>query len=242
MLNKLFIKLCVVILLITPLYVVADSVKEIHLVIPRPLDSPKGKFVVSVYQEAYQRLGIELHAKSCQALQCALYVKRNEVDGELARTTAYERKVPGLVRVQQPSHFLLFSGYSANDDIRFSSFEDLKNSPFRIAYISGYFELEKEFEAFASSPNIIKVSSWNNGLAMLKDGKADVFIGIEDAVQQGLSRPEFQHITKVATLKKIPAYSYLNNKHASLAKQVALILKEMHKSGRISELYDAAMQ
>ena len=237
--NKLRIKLIIFLLLLMQPCLFADEVEEIHLVIPRPLDSPNGKFAVSIYDEVYQQLGIKLKASSCQALQCALYVKQNRVDGELARAINYVQKVPGLVRVQESSHELVFAGYSSANKIRFSSFQDLKNSNYRIAYISGYFALENEFKDFSNDPRIIKVSHWKNGLLMLSQGKADVFVGIEHAVNPGLQTVNFQNIRQVAVLEKIPAYSFLNKKHASLAKRVASVLRQMKQSGRIQEISDA---
>lgn len=236
--NKLRIKLITILLLLMPSGLFANEPDEIHLVIPRPLDSPTGKFVVSIYDEVYKQLGIKLKASSCQALQCALYVKQGSVDGELARAISYAKKVPGLVRVEESSHALVFAGYTGKNNIRFSNFQDLKESNYRIAYISGYFALDKEFKALAGDARIIKVSHWKNGLLMLNEGKADVFIGIEHAVNPGLQTANFQNIKQVAVLKSVPAYSFLHKKHALLAKRVGSVLRKMKQSGRINAISD----
>ena len=202
----------------------------------RTMNSYYGILAHSIYQRAFDRLGVKLEMITCEPLECALNVRRGLVDGELARSVYFAEKFPELVRVEEPALSIVASAFSTSPMIAVDGFSSLRNSGYRVAYMRGYFLLDNELEKLKQDVVLVKVAHWKDGLKKLSSGEVDVFVGVEKTVLLEMARNRHSRIRKAGEVSRIPVHAYLQKRHDHLALQLSDMIKQMKQNGSISRL------
>lgn len=196
-----------------------------------------GKWLRSIYREAFRRLDIPLEIDIYPLKRLSALVDAGEVDGELLRVRGYAAAHPDLIRVEEPVFDVSIVLYAANPSMKLSRVEDLPATDWYADYRRGVGVCESLLTQSLPRQRIVDVTTTEQGIRKLLAGRTDLFCDIDLAVLAELQASEFKGSAGIRALlsvgNPIPLYPYLHKKHAELAPRLAATLKRMKAEGLI---------
>ena len=195
-------------------------------------DSDNSEISALVLQEAYAKIGIDIHITPFPAKRSLFYANEGLADGELFRIKGMEKKFENLVRVPVAINQLEAMVLTKAKKLEIKGWQSL--SPYKIAIRRGV----KFSEIGTEGMNRV---TYNNNLALgrilLEDNEVNLSIiaranGLQ--VMDELDHPDL-HFVEPA-LAVYPLYHYLHKKHANLVDKLTPVLEKMVESGRTNEI------
>lgn len=227
-------------LIISPASFASSSQLElpmhIDMTIPRTESSVLRRITESIYNESFRRLGVTVSFSGCVPANCGKHVINGYIDGEAARASIYKRIYPELIQTKESIYTVNVSAFSTDPSIKLTSWDDLKDSHYKVTYIAAYYLIDKKIKELVDPSNIIYTQHWIDGLSKLSNRDADIYIGIETTVLDELKGKK-SAIHSVGVLDTIDLYPYFNKKYKLLSEALAGTLKEMKTDGTMEKLF-----
>ena len=188
-----------------------------------------------VLTEAYQKLDINIQVKKMPNARALKSANNGTFDGDVSRVKSIEAKFANLIRVPIEINYLQAQAFSADKSLAIDGWDSLKDkiliSGVGIKFVEN--NLKKRIIACNFLP------SFTQAMKMLDRGRADAaifprIVGITASSDAGT--PNVLPIGE--PLMKLSLFHYINKKHQATADKLAVVLKQMKTSGRISEIRD----
>lgn len=213
--------------------------EKLVFVFSRPRANPHAQFVIRLYTEALDRMGIAFEFLEVPPSRATALSSAGAVDGELGRTYEFVELYPMLVRVEEPNAAVLFSAYSLKPLPPMDGWAALRAAPLNICHRRGIQEIEREFLHPAYRGRVTSVSGIANAFRMLQRGHVDVLVEVENAVEEFLIGSEAQQEDlaglrpiRVGVMLRTTGHAYLHERHRALAPELAAVLRTMKAEGK----------
>lgn len=231
---------------VVPTHAAEEIPSELTLAIPYGTQHERLQKLKHFYDALFARMGIEVHFSSLQGRRAASEADLGLIDGEAIRTAAYAASIPHMIRVQEPVIAFRFTLYTCCPAFeKISALNDLPQrtaGKWEIGAVKGIKGSEHILKTaqLPAHTLVVPVSSTHKGLQMLASRRLHFFIGFEGIIDALLEHTDFQSspITKVALIKKTPAYLYLHKRHAALVPKIEQTLRQMKTDGAYNELVE----
>lgn len=200
-----------------------------------------GKLAQLIYTEAFRRLDMPFKLEVYPLKRIEVTSRAGQIDGEAGRTLLYGKTRSDLILVNQPIMYFSFALYTADNGLKLQSLGDIKKMQLMISYHRGNKVCEDFAKSILPEKNIEDVSSTKEGIKKILFKRSALFCDLEPNVNNYvhtgiLSSSEVQKIKKAFVLKnKMPIYPFLIKKHASLAKKLEVVLKQMKTEGLLDK-------
>ncbi len=201
-------------------------------------DNQVGRLHQLVYEEAFRQLGYTTVYRVMPSARSVAEVEAGTVDMDMARTHEFGSAHPTLVRVEESSFQMSAAVYSRNPAIELRNWESLRGKDYRVEYRLGQIAFKQRLEAVVPSSRISTIVDSRQGLQKLLAGRTDLYFDIDEVVTPMLSSPAFRDagLHRIAILESAPTYAYMNQRFASLAPQLAAVLRTMKANGTVERL------
>ncbi len=187
--------------------------------------------------EAYEKIGLKVEVLRVPSKRSLTMSNSGQSDGEVHRIKSITKKFTNLVQSPVPINhvdIVAFSAYPStiiNNEIELASYS--------IVYNKGAEVFEKMTAGF---PHVKTVSIVKQGLLMLANNRADIFLGDSLSGPATIKENNIQGVYMLSPpVKTIYMYHCLNKKNSHLIPQITQVLKAMEASGRIKEIRDHYM-
>ncbi|MEJ6001318.1 substrate-binding periplasmic protein [Paucibacter soli] len=193
-----------------------------------------------LYAEAFKRLGMELQIVVAPLKRLEMLLERGEIDGEMIRGPAYGAAHPRLQVVELPLARLSYALYALQAPPGLRSLDDLASGRLRGAYRRGVVFCDEALRPRLAKQQLTAVTTVKQSVDMLAAGHADFICD----VSMGIAQYEFETRTQgnKNRLQKLfdisppqASSSYLLEKHAPFAAQLASTLKQMESEGLVEQ-------
>lgn len=220
--------------------------KKLTLAVPvATATSVQGPWLELIYRDVFQRLGIEITILPMPAKRASVMAGAALVDGELHRSKAYGESHPNMLRVEQ-SHFAArYAFYSKQPDLQLANdWDSFRDKKLRVAYILGSVTATAKLPLLVPPERLSTVTDAQMGLRKMGLGRIDVLVGLDLIVDPLLELDEYKQfgVRKVAKLREINGYLYLQKKYSALAPKVAHLLLQMKRDHLIEKYEKQARQ
>ncbi len=185
----------------------------------------------AVLAEMYARSGIEVEFIVFPTSRAVQEVSCQGIDACMSRYPLTAEQYSGIIPVPFPLSEFSCVAATTKKGIVVTSWDDLRN--YRIGLMRGV--LIDEYLAKKHAVRYTLVNSYNNGLAMLQEGRVDVFVGIPELMKEVI-RPNGVTLYFSEPIFRGYSYHYLSEKHRALAPRLARSLKEMLEDGTTRRL------
>ncbi|NRD74902.1 hypothetical protein HQQ94_17105 [Shewanella sp. VB17] len=235
----------IIILLLLNIIVVKANSQEITLAY---VNDPKvdiyGKWGELIYRDAFARLNIDFSYIILPMIRASRMADLGRIDGEMGRYEGYGAAHPNLVRINEPISVFNISAYAYNSSIKIDSWQDIKNSQYKIEYYRGSQFMHERLTQYVNSDRLSDSSSRSESLRKLIRGRIDIYIETNEVVNELLSTPEFinVNIQMLTQLETHPVYGYLHQRHNDLALKLADIFRQMKVEGKFDAYLIQAKQ
>jgi len=197
------------------------------------------KSVTSILTEAYKRIGIKFQYKIVPSARSLDLANKGEVDGEVCRFIAIEKKFLNLVRVPVVIYPTQLSAFTKKKEISIKGWESLK--PYRVGIRIG----EQFVEAKLKDMEVAwRATTHEELFTMLEAGRLDIVAGLTRLRGMIVIRElwknknlQFEGI-RIFPLVFIPGYHYLHKKHKDIVPGITSALQEMEKEGLIQKMHE----
>jgi len=198
-----------------------------------PGKSPIFKFAEVIYREAFRRLGFKFAYIVMPMKRCSAMADRGEVDGEPGRIRTYGQAYPNLIRVNEPILTFNFSAYATDAGIKIDGWESLAGADYRIEYLRGTYLAETRLANLVPRENVSVTDAPVHSLKMLQAGRIDLFLHTDLLTLPLLNSEQFSGsgIVQAGIMESFDSYHYLHQRHAALAVQLAVVLKQLKEEG-----------
>ncbi|WP_051249664.1 hypothetical protein [Maridesulfovibrio zosterae] len=202
-----------------------------------PSKHPGWRLAELIYTEAFRRLGKEFRYNVFPAKRSSLMANSGKVDGEPSRNIQYGETYKNLVRVEEPIVVFRVVAYAIDPEISVNGWESLLNTPYRVDYVLGYHIAKEKLPKVVKAENISVIPSPFLGLRKLIANRTDIFVNDEITILGILNSQEFKNsgIIKAGILEQSFTYPYLHKSHASIAPELAKVLRQMNAEGEIKK-------
>jgi len=216
---------------------VSPSPKKMLMVFTQSIDTPPGRWMYLVFNEAFKRIGMKLELAIYPPNRAGALADAGAVDGELGRMYSYQNNHPDLIRVDEPLSRVSWAAYATSPTIKISGWESLHNMPFRVEYRAGMAIPKLRLSALIGQENLSYVNNVSSGLRKLQAGRTDIYVDLEEIVSPCLQSNQFRGmaIRKAGVLEEETLHAYFHKKNKSLAPGLSAALKTMKHDG----LFDA---
>jgi hypothetical protein len=214
--------------------------KPFVLAMIRPENDFLGKWWRLIYTEMFRRLGTPLEFRDYPSLRASAEIDAGRVDGEPGRIRDYRDSHPNLILIDEPLFALNFTAFAASPSIpRLASWEDLKGSPYRVAFNRGIKICELNLPRVVARERLTSVTDPIQGIKQLVAGHIDLYVDQESGILTLLRDPPFRGgpVRKVGVMAKDYVYPYVHRKHADLAPRMKSVLKALKKEGLIERYH-----
>ena len=213
------------------------------MVAARKEDSTDGKFLKRVYHEAFKRTGKTFIYKYYPIKRGDNMLASGQVDGDLARISAFSEEQPDLIKVEESVLTINISAFATDPKIRLKSYSDLYGKNYIVEYVFGSAWIDDELSPYMKNGTLIHVYHWSNGLKNLAAGRTDIFICIERTVLGGLLNGKINeipvYIAGIMATESI--HAFFHKKHKNLAVKISTALREMKQEGLIERYRHESM-
>ena len=202
-----------------------------------PSESVTFTFYDSVYTEAFHRLGIEFNYVIYPPARASAMADSGLIDGEALRNRDYNDIYTNLVPVEESIFALSVHAYVINPEISLDSWESFRGTGYKVEYYRSARLVRQKLGEVVEDKNLSVANEHIHALNRLKAGRIDVYVESSAALAPLLESPEFKDsgIRSEATLMVVDMYSFLNRKHAGLARELAGVLRQMKEEGLVEE-------
>jgi len=216
----------------------ASDQRLLRFVFSRPQRDPRTQWLIRLYTDACAMLGRQFEFVDVPAKRATAMVLSSEVDGELGRTAAYQQLHPRLRRVDEPNNSVSFCVYGLARAAPFVDMAQARNQVLRCETRRGIHEMEAFLQQHMGRNHSSEISEVWQGIRKLQLGRTDLYFDVREAVEDYLNfkgcgeRPlEQPKVERLATIATTTGHCYLNQKHASLAPELARVLAQLKASG-----------
>lgn len=217
----------------------SDATKLLTLASHSPDSTYHLQRAKAIFGRALAHLGYGLTIRRCEPSLCTHLANHNRVDGELLRVAIYQKRVPTLFMVEEPTLSVTWSAYRLNRTVQVRDWQQIIDSDFRISYLAEIPFLDHHLLGKVPQKRLVKIKHWMAGLNNLRSGKADILISADHVDSTSIENSQQFHFQKTPLSKAVPLYTFLNKKHQQLAKDLAAIMMKMKANGEISAIEQA---
>lgn len=211
-----------------------------------------GRLVSLIYREAFSRIGRDLEIHYYPVKRSDLLIEAGRIDGDLARAQTFHTQHPQLVPVTESPLSLRITVFSTSPTLKFSNWDALRQTGFRVNYLSGSVLISKRLAGNTASgqaippselpDNFATVRNWTIGLRKLLAGRSDLFVAFDGAVRFEMTKSEFydKQLFNAGVMEELAVHAFLQPEHADVAKALSIALKEMKAEGVIRQFEQEA--
>lgn len=207
------------------------GIEQIHVAMID--DVPSTPLATLLMEHAYARLGIELHTHSLPSRRALQDANRGKFDGDLFRIAKVAEQYPNLIRVDYP----LLQGelYAIVLDSQVTALPKPTNRRLTVGVRRGIFIAEQAAKNLGMNP--IRTESYDNIRLLIEHGRVDLGLVSDIAGLGPFRQPHWQHLNIIKDpVTEFTLYHYLHQRHNQLAKDIAIVLKEMEQDGTKARL------
>jgi ABC-type amino acid transport substrate-binding protein len=165
-------------------------------------------------------------------------VNSGHIQGLAGRYSGFstEKKHPNIIRVEEPIYYLQYIGLSMNPSIRIDGWETVKG--YKITYEQGTKYIEDNIYKYVNKTDVIVAMSFKQSLELLKSGRVDLYLEIDDVQAIVKLLPENKNIKFywAGNLGKVVIYPFVNRKETELAANLSETLRVMKADGTYDKL------
>lgn len=212
-----------------------DIPKNLTFVGGRKANDPRAKWLISIYEEAFSKLGIKIKFIEVPPIRAIELADNGEVDGDIARVYSYGNFHPTLIRVEELMTKVSFSAFTVDESIKLKGWESLKNNNYNIEYRLGVKVVQEGLKDIAKSENISLAKDIQAGINKLIKGRTNIYIDNRALVNHTLNNQLQNSNTKIydaGVMQEVTIHLYLHEKHRDLIPYISRILGQMKKNGR----------
>ncbi|NRD74271.1 transporter substrate-binding domain-containing protein [Shewanella sp. VB17] len=237
---NLMVLFCLLILITTD----AASRKMTFAFIVDPNTNIHAKWTELIYIEAFSRLNIDFEYVILPAIRASRMSDLGRVDGEGGRVVNYDAEHINLIRIAEPIFVSSIRAYTHNSSIEIHSWNDIKNSQYKIEYYRGSHLIHDRLTQYVTPDRLSHSSSPSESLRKLLRGRIDIYIETEQLLAELLTAPEFvgANIKILNQLEDTSIYGYLHKNHHELAPKLAQVFRRMKAEGIFDQYFIKAKQ
>ncbi|MDH3760955.1 MAG: transporter substrate-binding domain-containing protein [Gammaproteobacteria bacterium] len=187
-------------------------------------------------EEIFKRLNIEVKLVWLPSRRSLVSTNDGVDDGNIARTSAVEKKFPNLVRVPEKVFDFEFMAYSRDPSITLSDWKSL--NPYVVGIINGWQIVERNV---AGAKLVTRANDYEQLFNLLDKGRVEVAILDRAMGSWKLKQLGLDIFPIDPPIIKLPMFIYLNKKHESLVPGFARVLKDMKRDGTFAAIYEKAL-
>lgn len=223
---------------------ISSGGKSMTMVFTSSKHEYSGLWTYLVYEDAFERMGLELVFENYPPERCSFLSDHGKVDGELSRVHGYNLTHPNLVRVEESVSSISWTAYTVNPAIHVDGWESLRGSRYKVEYRKGLARAEYQLYELLSEEYVSSVRSVSQGLRKLVAGRTDIYVDIRETVASYLANDEFllKHILSAGLLEEVSLHAFFHHKNASYVSALSATLKEMREDGSLDRYILAAEQ
>jgi polar amino acid transport system substrate-binding protein len=198
-----------------------------------------------VYGEAFKRLGVGFELVSYPTQRIGAMLDQGVIDGEVARARIYADAHPELIRVDESVLDISFALFATQPALELKRLDEVVARRLRVSYRRGVLFCEKALAGMVPASQLADVTQVEQGLMMLRTGRADLYCDVDAAIGNAIGAPELKgmvNVRKVLVLESAPLYPFLHRRHAELAPRLAAILAAMKAEGLLERYRLQAVQ
>ena len=223
--------------------------RELSFVFSRARDDPRTQWLIGVYQEALDQLGLDFRFIDVPPSRATAMSRAGEVDGELGRVHSFGALYPELIRVEEPNNPVRFVAFATDASQTIAGWKWLDRFEGRVATRLGIKEIEAALRSRLPRPPSEAVDAIEQGLRQLQLGRLDLYLDVEEAVFDYMSTDAGYAalsggpaITEVGVMEATTGHAYLYRaRNAALATPLAEVLRRMKAAGRHRDILAAAL-
>jgi len=204
-----------------------------------PVEAPYGQYLTKVFTVAFGKLGYDFQLLDMQSKRASQLVSLGYYDGEATRVYGYGRSFPNMVRVNVQHSDLIFTAYSSDKSLKYTSWQQLSQGDHVVSYRRGAVRPRNMLTKYLPPERVREALNTTLGLKEIADGDVKVYVGLQTKVQTELSNlvgHKFK-VYDVGTVERIPCYVYLHAKRKALAPKLEAVLREMKDKGEIAAYF-----
>lgn len=212
----------------TPL---AASGKELAFGTGVTNDTVLYRYLSRMLAQTLQESGYRATIKSYPFIRSEHLLTSGALDGELARSDAFGKQHPQLVRVDEPIYQMRMTAYGLKGQAWIMTPQGLAGK--RVSLKRGAVQSEQLLDDITPKPTRQYYDSYQQGIMQLVAGRVEYMLVsdemlIHDILQQ---RDTAIHVRKAGVLRTVPLYIFLHPKYADLAPKLAQQLARMKAAG-----------
>lgn len=188
-----------------------------------------------VLKEALSRIGYGLKVVVLPTERSLLMANTGHVDGELLRTRSIEHKYPELIRVKEALvdfEFVVFANRSAPSIDQNSGWDALKGKS--VGVVIGMKIIE---QSIPEGADVTRVRNAAQLFGLVRNKRIQYAVFTRDLGESFIHDNAITGISASETvLSYVPAYTYLNKKHAQLVPKIEHSLKKMKQDGTLQKI------
>jgi polar amino acid transport system substrate-binding protein len=214
--------------------------RTIQLSTPFPDTVPTHQSLKAIYTNAFKRMGYDFEMVYHPPERELLEVNSGNLHGIAGRIfeLAIKERYRNIIRVEEPVLFIQFIALCMNPLVKIHGWESLKG--FKITYEQGTKYFENNVYKYIDKEDIIVASDFKQAFRLLKSGRVDIYLEVEDAMVFVRLVPEFKNLSfyKAGDVGESTLYPYMHRKNRELAMDLATTLRTMKADGSYNELLD----
>ncbi|WP_162198959.1 substrate-binding periplasmic protein [Vibrio mexicanus] len=203
-----------------------------------PAVNPQYEFYLKLYTEAFEAIGFQFDYEFLPSARATQMADHGRLDGEPQRVYGYAQRSPNQVRVEEAIFTNRTLAYSMDPTLKLDDLESLRNTDFKVDYLSGSVWSQKHLESVVDVRNLRAVDNPHQGFMKLVKNRSDLFVVLE-VIGNRILHTSFKQeptIHVVAEIGSNLSYPYLHKQHRALVPQLEQALRDMKSSGRYKEL------
>ena len=220
----------------------AKGTRTIRFSTPFPDFVPTYRSYKSIYRNAFRRMGYDFQMVYHPAERALIEVNSGNLDGMAGRIFDLNIKdsYQNIIRVNESILSIQFIALSMDPSIKIHGWQSLKG--FRTTYEKGTKYFEDNIYKYIDKADIIVASDYKQAFSLLKSGRVDIYLEVEDAMVLVRLVPEFKNLSfyKAGNVGELPVYPYMHWKNRDLAAELAATLRAMKLDGTYDELLEKA--
>jgi len=195
--------------------------------------SAASSFALPILTEAYKRLGIEFTVTKYPAKRSLISANLGKSDGEIHRISGLQKEFPNLIEIKVPIVKLEWMLYSKNYNFKVEGIKSIK--PYSISTRRGIIFAER---IVSKAKNHLLVNGWMQVLATLEHERVDLALIPKIAASKILQKNPMRIYALMPPFQEFYLYHYLHKKNQNLIPKITKVLKEMEKSGEITDIWN----
>lgn len=211
-----------------------NQVPPLTLGTREPEGSPAMRWLQTVYDEAFRRVGRAVVLRTYPGARLTLLVDRGELDGDVARVGNYGSQHPQQLRVDEPVIRGRLALYAASANVQVPDLAALETAPYNLVHVRGAVACDRVLAQGGGHLRRTEVESDEQALTMLLAGRVDLYCTTDAEMMALLSQPRYREWPvprRLLVVGTTPYYLYLHRRHAALVPALAAALKQMRAEG-----------